>query len=691
MSNGPKKKLTQKLKKNLPVKGPQAPTLYELMQWYCLTTNTHGCRRIVVSKGRLRKWIWIVLTLIAVALIFWQCALLLMTYYGVSVSITVNYQKLTFPALTICNMNPYKYSVIKKHLNGLDSETSQALKEIYGYTPPVFRRRRDLETQETIPEENLQFLQKIKLLKIDSIQKDYIVAEEIPTRRRSRMSARVVQRNTDRTTGNLVGYKLCDPNNSSDCTVFTFSSAINAIQEWYRLHYMNILAKIPLEDKIKMGYTPDDLFVSCYFDGQSCDARNFTLFHHSLYGNCYTFNDAQRELLLESTMGGAEAGLKLVMYIDEAEYNPYLVTAAGAKILVHDQNDYPFIEETGTELQTAKETSLGMQLTESTKLSSPYSDCTIDGSDVSVPNLYNKKYTFQICLYSCFQLQMVKACGCAHYDQPLPEGAKYCNYDEFPSWIYCYFKLHSEFVKEELGCQDTCRDSCSFKEWEFTRSVASWPSIESEDWTLRVLSWELGSKLEKNLSKYDLANLDLFYQDLNLKTIDESPSTNIPNLLANFGGQLGLWMSCSMVCVLEIVEIFLIDSFWVVLRQKWHKVIRWWKNRKEPQGEQSHSQPVPAMFGHDNPCLAGEDPPTFMSALQLPQVLSDEDPPTFNSALQLPQALAEGDPPTFHSALQLPEAQASQFPRTPPPLYRSLQINSTYELPTDLEEHIEYM
>lgn len=108
MSNGPKKKITQKLKKTLPVTGPQAPTLYELMQWYCLTTNTHGCRRIVVSKGRLRKWIWIVLTLIAVALIFWQCALLLMSYYSVSVSITVNFQKLTFPAITICNMNPYK-------------------------------------------------------------------------------------------------------------------------------------------------------------------------------------------------------------------------------------------------------------------------------------------------------------------------------------------------------------------------------------------------------------------------------------------------------------------------------------------------------------------------------------------------------------------------------------------------------
>ncbi|CAI9618107.1 unnamed protein product, partial [Staurois parvus] len=154
-----------------------------------------------------------------------------------------------------------------------------------------------------------------------------------------------------------------------------------------------------------MGYSAEDLFVSCFFDGASCDARDFTLFTHPLYGNCYTFNDASREKLFESSMGGAEAGLKLVIYIDEEEYNPFLVTAAGAKILVHDQNDYPFIEESGTELETATETSIGMQLTESSKLSSPYSECTIDGSDVSVPNLYNKTYTYQICLYSCFQLE----------------------------------------------------------------------------------------------------------------------------------------------------------------------------------------------------------------------------------------------------------------------------------------------
>ncbi|XP_073501904.1 epithelial sodium channel subunit gamma-2-like [Phyllobates terribilis] len=110
-------------------------------------------------------------------------------------------------------------------------------------------------------------------------------------------------------------------------------------------------------------------------------------------------------------------------------------------------------------------------------------------------------------------------------------------------------------------------------------------------------------------------------------------------------------MSCSMVCVLEIVEIFLIDSFWVVLRLKGQKFVKWWKNRKE---EEDMEQQPDTMVGHDNPCL------------------SDEDPPTFNTALQLPHA------------------DHCQVPRTPPPLYKTLHIQSDFtEHPTDLCDEIE--
>lgn len=50
------------------------------------------------------------------------------------------------------------------------------------------------------------------------------------------------------------------------------------------------------------------------------------------------------------------------MYINEEEYNPFLVSSTGAKVIVHRQDEYPFIEDVGTEIETAMATSIGMHL-----------------------------------------------------------------------------------------------------------------------------------------------------------------------------------------------------------------------------------------------------------------------------------------------------------------------------------------
>ncbi|XP_063511048.1 amiloride-sensitive sodium channel subunit gamma-like isoform X2 [Pongo pygmaeus] len=71
----------------------------------------------------------------------------------------------------------------------------------------------------------------------------------------------------------VVGFQLCS-NDTSDCATYTFSSGISAIQEWYKLHYMNIMAQVPLEKKINMSYSAEELLVTCFFDGVSCDASS---------------------------------------------------------------------------------------------------------------------------------------------------------------------------------------------------------------------------------------------------------------------------------------------------------------------------------------------------------------------------------------------------------------------------------
>ncbi|XP_017389876.1 amiloride-sensitive sodium channel subunit gamma [Cebus imitator] len=634
----PGEKIKAKIKKNLPVTGPQAPTIKELMRWYCLNTNTHGCRRIVVSRGRLRRLLWIGFTLTAVALILWQCALLVFSFYTVSVSIKVRFQKLDFPAVTICNINPYKYSAVRHLLADLEQETREALKSLYGF--PESRKRREAESWSSDLEgAQPRFSHRIPLLLFDQDEKGKV--RDFFTGRKRKVSGSIIHKASNVMhieSKQVVGFQLCS-NDTSDCATYTFSSGINAIQEWYKLHYMNIMAQVPLEKKINMSYSAEELLVTCFFDGVSCDARNFTLFHHPMHGNCYTFNNKENETILSTSMGGSEYGLQVILYINEEEYNPFLVSSTGAKVIIHRQDEYPFVEDVGTEIETAMVTSIGMHLTESFKLSEPYSQCTEDGSDVPIRNIYNAAYSLQICLHSCFQTKMVEKCGCAQYSQPLPPEANYCNYQQHPNWMYCYYQLHRAFVQEELGCQSVCKEACSFKEWTLTTSLAQWPSMVSEKWLLPVLTWDQGRQINKKLNKTDLAKLLIFYKDLNQRSIMESPANSIEMLLSNFGGQLGLWMSCSVVCVIEIIEVFFIDFFSIIARRQWQKAKEWWARKQAPRCPEAPRSPQ----GQDNPALD-----------------IDDDLPTFNSALHLPPALG------------------TQVPGTPPPKYNTLRLERAF-------------
>ncbi|XP_044791657.1 amiloride-sensitive sodium channel subunit gamma isoform X2 [Bubalus bubalis] len=604
----PGEKIKAKIKKNLPVTGPQAPNIKELMQWYCLNTNTHGCRRIVVSRGRLRRLLWILFTLTAVGLIFWQCALLISSFYTVSVSIKVHFQKLDFPAVTICNINPYKYSAVRHLLADLEQETRAALKTLYGFSEITSRKRREAQSWSSVRRgTDPKFLNLAPLMAFE--KGDTGKARDFFTGRKRKVNARIIHKASDvmhiHNSKEVVGFQLCS-NDTSDCAVYTFSSGVNAIQEWYKLHYMNIMAQVSQEKKINMSYSADELLVTCFFDGVSCDARNFTLFHHPMYGNCYTFNNRQNETILSTSMGGSEFGLQVILYINEEEYNPFLVSSTGAKVIVHRQDEYPFIEDVGTEIETAMATSIGMHL---------------------------------ICLHSCFQAKMVENCGCAQYSQPLPRGADYCNYQQHPNWMYCYYQLHQAFVREELGCQSVCKEACSFKEWTLTTSLAQWPSEVSEKWLLSILTWDQSQQIKKKLNKTDLAKLLIFYKDLNQRSIMENPANSIEQLLSNIGGQLGLWMSCSVVCIIEIIEVFFIDSLSIIARHQWHKAKRWWARRRAPACPEAPRAPQ----GRDNPSLDIDD-----------------------------------DLPTFTSALSLPPAPGSQVPGTPPPRYNTLRLERAF-------------
>lgn len=83
----------------------------ELFQFFCNNTTIHGAIRLVCSKhNRMKTAFWAVLWLCTFGMMYWQFALMFEEYfsYPVSLNINLNSDKLVFPAVTVCTLNPYR-------------------------------------------------------------------------------------------------------------------------------------------------------------------------------------------------------------------------------------------------------------------------------------------------------------------------------------------------------------------------------------------------------------------------------------------------------------------------------------------------------------------------------------------------------------------------------------------------------
>uniref|UniRef100_A0A8C5TAS7 Sodium channel epithelial 1 subunit beta n=1 Tax=Malurus cyaneus samueli TaxID=2593467 RepID=A0A8C5TAS7_9PASS len=512
-------------------KGP-GYTYKELLVWYCDNTNTHGPKRII-KEGPKKKLIWFFLTLLFASLVFWQWGILINTYlsYNVTSSLSIGFKTMKFPAVTICNANPFKYSEVKHLLKELDRLIEAALERILQPTPGN-------SSENTSAPLNLELWNQIPLVLIDEHDKDNPVILDIFE--------------TNQTAG---GNETCSHQGSDNCTYRNFTSAAQAVTEWYILQSTSILSKVPLHERIRMGYQAEDMILACLYGAEPCNYKNFTQIYHPDHGNCYIFNWGMDEEALNSSNPGAEFGLKLILDISQQDYIPYLSSAAGARLMLHQQKSFPFLKDQGIYAMAGTETSIGVLVA---------------------------------CLRSCFQNHMAEICGCGHYMFPLPEGVNYCNNEDNPGWAYCYSSLRSS-IKQRQICIDSCKETCNDTQYKMTISMADWPSEASEVTLIPCFATDIdGSPLPGTGT---LSNVRAGVQLRG--SAASAHSALLPQivwLLSSLGGQFGFWMGGSVLCLIEFGEI-IIDSLWITIIN----VIGWCKGLKQRRARARYPDAPPTV------------------------------------------------------------------------------------------------
>ncbi|XP_068772170.1 amiloride-sensitive sodium channel subunit delta [Struthio camelus] len=516
----------------------------DMFEFFCKNTTIHGTIRLVCSdSNKMKTAFWTLLLLASFGMLYWQFALMFSQYwaYPVVLTMSMHSEPKMFPAITICNLDPYRFELVSEHLVQLDQMAEESIAFLYGINTSAslfHMNEKNIQVKDTSSIGNLS-------------RSSFKLSQNFSLLRISDHNIRAGK------THSKVGFRLCNAT-GGNCFYKTYSSGMDAILEWYRFHYMNIMSQLPVIINISHHEEQiEDMVYSCQYDGEPCRPSDYIHFHHPVFGSCYTFNSKGTDAFWTATKPGIPYGLSLILRAEQKDHIPLLSTVAGVKVMIHNHNQTPFLEHEGFDIRPGIATTIGIQQDEVNRLGGNYGKCTTNGNDVNVKLLYNNSYTLQACLHSCFQHIMVRKCGCGYYYYPLPPSAEYCNYNKHPAWGHCFYQLYNRLRNHHLNCFDQCPKPCRESLYKVSAGTAKWPSVKSQDWIRQALRHQNGYNSTSN--RKDIAKVTIFYQQLNYQSVNESPLLSDNLLLSSMGSQWSLWFGSSVLSVVEMFEL-LIDT-----------------------------------------------------------------------------------------------------------------------------------
>ncbi|XP_035681575.1 acid-sensing ion channel 5-like [Branchiostoma floridae] len=150
-------------------------------------------------------------------------------------------------------------------------------------------------------------------------------------------------------------------------------------------------------------------------------------------------------------------------------------------------------------------------------------------------------YTKTGCLLECRADHVASACGCRTVS--MPGTLDYCQ----PSVVTgCVKTTIAELKSGKRTCD--CPTPCSATAYPATVSYGGWPSSST-----KLFYTEFLNMTEQEI-KDNIVLLDVYYQQLNLQTVQQRRAISTNALLGDLGGQLGLFLGASVITIIEFLE-----------------------------------------------------------------------------------------------------------------------------------------
>ncbi|XP_057558413.1 acid-sensing ion channel 1 isoform X1 [Hippopotamus amphibius kiboko] len=307
----------------------------------------------------------------------------------------------------------------------------------------------------------------------------------------------------------------------------------------------------------------EDMLLYCTYCGGPCGPHNFSVVF-TRYGKCYTFNSGRDgRPRLKTMKGGTGNGLEIMLDIQQDEYLPVWGETdetsfeAGIKVQIHSQDEPPFIDQLGFGVAPGFQTFVACQEQRLIYLPPPWGTCKAVTMDLD----FFDSYSITACRIDCETRYLVENCNCRMVH--MPGDAPYCTPEQYKECADPALDFLVE--KDQEYC--VCEMPCNLTRYGKELSMVKIPSKASAKYLAKKFN-----KSEQYIGENILV-LDIFFEVLNYETIEQKKAYEIAGLLGDIGGQMGLFIGASILTVLE-----LFDYAYEVIK---HKLCRRGKCQKE--------------------------------------------------------------------------------------------------------------
>ncbi|XP_068789985.1 acid-sensing ion channel 1C-like isoform X2 [Struthio camelus] len=522
------------------------------LQAFANSSSLHGISHIFAyGSVSLRRVLWSVFFLGSLGLLLLVCAervAYFLTYPHVTKLDEVAVPNLTFPAITICNLNEFRFSKITRNDMYHVGELLALLNDRYEISNPQLAE----------PDVLAALRDKANFKNFKA--KPFSMAEFY-----------------NRTGHDLADMLLQCSFRGANCTARNFTVALGQpadLAGFFPSKSYDLGAFLQ-----RAGHPIRDMLLRCRFRGQDCGPENFTAIFTRL-GKCYTFNSGEPGTeLLTTLQGGAGNGLELMLNIQQEEYLPVWGDTdetsyeAGVKVQIHSQEEPPFIDQLGFGVAPGFQTFVSCQQQRLVYLPPPWGDCKA----TPIESDFFANYSITACRLDCETRYLAENCNCRMVH--MPGNANVCTPEQYKE---CADPALDFLVKKDSEyC--ACRTPCDMVRYGKELSMVKIPSKASAKYLAKKFN-----KTEQYIAENVLV-LDIFFEALNYETIEQKKAYEVAGLLGDIGGQMGLFIGASLLTILEIF-----DYLYEVFRDK---LLSLYKDKRRTQRSDSSTLEHPAVPG----------------------------------------------------------------------------------------------